>query len=139
MSTIASGTNFTAVNGGKFSDLLSAHNGKLFLKDVTKLTSAEISLSALPPNGEVPILHTHQQNEEIYIVVSGEGQFMVDGQIFPILEGSVIRVAPKGSRCVRNTSSTSPLTYICFQAAEGSLKQCGMGDCSVPEEKPQWN
>lgn len=138
MAALASGANFTAVNGGKFSDLLANNNGKLFLKDAAKLTSAEVSLSALPPNGEVPILHTHNQNEEIYIIINGEGQFMVDDQIFAITEGSVVRVAPAGSRCIRNTSSTAPLTYICFQAAEGSLKQSGMGDCAVPEAKPQW-
>ena len=138
MASLASGTTFTAINAGKFSDLLSAHKGKLFIKDLVQSTSAEVSLSVLPAGEGVPILHTHKENEEIYIVINGEGQYLVDGEIFPITEGSVIRVAPAGSRCIRNTSSEHPLTFICFQANAGSLKQCGMGDCEIPADKPQW-
>ena len=53
-------------------------------------------------------------------------------------EGTVIRVAPAGKRCIRNTCSKNPLTFICFQAKAGSLTQCGMGDCDVLQDKPQW-
>ena len=138
MAALASGANFTAVDGGKFSDLLANHKGKLFLKDLIKSTSSEISLSALPPKEGVPILHTHRANEEIYIVISGEGQYLVDGQVFPIKEGSVVRVAPEGKRCIRNTSAKDQLTFICFQAKAGSIGAVGMGDCEVPEQKPEW-
>ena len=138
MAALAEGENFTAINAGKFSDLLTAHKGKLFVKDLIKATSAEISLSALPAGEGVPILHTHKENEEIYIIVSGEGQYLVDGKIFQIQEGSVIRVAPAGVRCIRNTSTKDPLTFICFQAKAGSLSQFGMGDGNIPEEKPEW-
>ena len=138
MASLASGSNFTAVNAGKFSDLLSDHKGKLFLKDLVKSTCSEISLSALPPKERVPILHTHRANEEIYIVISGEGQYLVDGQVFPIKEGSVVRVAPEGKRCIRNTSATNQLTFICVQAKAGSIGPVGMGDCEVPEQKPEW-
>ena len=138
MESLASGANFTAINAGKFSDLVTAHKGKLFIKDLVKSTSAEASLSVLPAGEGVPILHTHKENEEIYIVINGEGQYLVDGQIFPITEGSVIRVAPAGSRCIRNTSTKNPLTFICFQAKAGSLNHCGMGDCEIPADKPQW-
>ena len=138
MATLASGTNFTAIDAGKLGDLLSNHKGKLFLKDLIKSTCSEISLSALPPKEGVPILHTHRANEEIYIVIDGEGQYLVDGQVFPIKEGSVVRVAPAGKRCIRNTSATKQLTFICIQAKEGSIGAVGMGDCDVPEEKPEW-
>ena len=138
MAALASGTNFTAINAGKFSGLLADHKGKLFLKDLINSTSSEISLSVLPPNEGVPILHTHRADEEIYIILNGEGQYLVDGQIFPIQEGSVVCVAPAGKRCIRNTSGTNQLTFICFQAKAGSIGPVGMGDCDVPEEKPQW-
>ena len=138
MATLAEGANFTAINAGKFADILTAHKGKLFLKDLIKSTGCDISLSALPPNGGVPILHAHKANEEIYIITSGEGQYLVDGQIFPITEGSVIRVAPAGQRCMRNTSSTSQMTYICIQVKAGSIGPVGMGDAEIPEAKPEW-
>ena len=138
MAALASGANFTAINAGKFNELLTNHKGKLFIKDLVKSTCSEISLSALPPKEGVPILHTHRANEEIYIVISGEGQYLVDGQVFPIKEGSVVRVAPEGKRCIRNTSAMDQLTFICFQEKAGSIGAVGMGDCEVPEEKPEW-
>ena len=138
MASLASGVNFTAVNAGKFSDLLADHKGKLFLKDLVKSTCSEISLSALPPKEGVPILHTHKANEEIYIVLSGEGQYLVDGQVFPIKEGSVVRVAPEGKRCIRNTSATKDLPFICIQGKAGSIGPVGMDDCDVLDTKPEW-
>ena len=138
MAALASGANFTAINAGKFSNLLKDHKGKLFIKDAIKSTAAEASLSVLPPGEGVPIIHTHKANEEIYIVLCGEGQYQVDGQQFAITEGSIVRVAPAGKRCIINTSKKDPLTFICFQAKAGSIGAVGMGDCDVLEEKPVW-
>lgn len=41
--------------------------------------------------------------------------------------GSLVRIAPAVSRCVRCTSA-EPLVYICIQAKEGSLEQYTMTD-----------
>ena len=139
MSALESGANFTAINAGKYSDLLQAHKGKLFIKDLVKSTSMEASLSALPPNEGVPIIHTHRANEEVYFILSGKGEYLCDGKVFPITEGSVVRVAPSGKRCIRNTSSSEALTFICAQAKAGSIGEVGLGDCDVAEEKPKWN
>jgi oxalate decarboxylase/phosphoglucose isomerase-like protein (cupin superfamily) len=38
----------------------------------------------------------------------------VDGKVFPIQEGSVVRVAPTGKRSVRN-NGTEPLVMLCVQ------------------------
>ena len=138
MAALAAGTNFTAINAGKFGDLLSNYKGKLFLKDLIKSTCSEISLSVLPPKEGVPIIHTHRANEEVYIILNGEGQYLVDGQVFPIKEGSVVRVAPEGKRCIRNTSATQQLPFICIQAKAGSIGPVGMGDCDVLDQKPEW-
>ena len=139
MSALESGANFTAINAGKFSDLLKAHKGKLFIKDLVKATSMEASLSVLPAGEGVPIIHTHRANEEVYFILGGKGEYLCDGKVFPITEGSVVRVAPAGKRCIRNTSTSEPLTFICVQAKAGSIGEVGLGDCDVAEEKPKWN
>jgi mannose-6-phosphate isomerase-like protein (cupin superfamily) len=92
--------------------------GKLFLQEVLALTGVEISLSVLPPGFSIPFLHRHRRNEEVYIFVSGRGQFQVDGQVFDIGEGSVVRVDPAGVRTCRNTGDV-PLTYLVVQAPAG--------------------
>ncbi len=123
------GKNFTATEIGSFERLDAysfthellpiAMEGKVFLKSILGLTSAEISFNKLPPNASMPFHHKHQRNEEIYLFIQGNGEFMIDDTIVPVSEGTVIRVAPEGVRCWRNVS-TEPLYYVVIQAAEGS-------------------
>lgn len=43
------------------------------LHDKLSLTGAEISINNLPAGKGVPFVHSHKQNEEIYVVLSGKG------------------------------------------------------------------
>lgn len=139
--------NYTAVNIGSL-DNLAEHKlvhpiskriieGKAFVKDVTKATGTEISFNVLPPNTELPYFHIHEQNEETYIILKGEGDFQVDDDCFPISEGSVIRVAPKGVRGMRNTSD-EPMVYIVIQSKENSLQQYTTDDGNRVEHTRKW-
>jgi mannose-6-phosphate isomerase-like protein (cupin superfamily) len=44
----------------------------------------------------------------------------VDGKTFDVAEGSIVRIATNGTRCIRNNSQQD-LYYICIQAKEKSL------------------
>jgi len=145
------GANFTATHLGPLDQLaryrytIPAHlpfagkqvRGKAFLKDVLALTGVEISMNTLPSGAGMPFLHKHREHEEVYLFLSGSGEFMVDGTVFPIAEGSVVRVATDGVRAYRNTGSTS-LQFIVLQVKEGSLA-VGTSDDGVALDKPvQW-
>ncbi len=108
--------------------------GKLFVKDAVGATSCEISFGTLPSGAAIPFFHSHKDNEENYIILSGSGKFQVDGDVFDIAEGSVIRVA---TNCDRNIKCTSaqPMTYICIQAKEGSLGNFTMTDAEITERE----
>jgi uncharacterized cupin superfamily protein len=79
------GNTFKAANMGLFKDLdeysytlpaLSMTvNGKIFLHELLGLTGSEISFNKLPPKKSMLFYHKHQQHEEVYIFLSGEGQF----------------------------------------------------------------
>jgi len=101
--------------------------GKIFLKDATQATGTEISLNSLPSKAELPDFHFHKKNEETYIILRGSGLFLVDDDSFPIEEGSVIRVAPEGKRCITNTSD-SEMLFICIQSKAGSLEEYTIDD-----------
>ncbi len=124
------GEKFTHVSAGD----LRAFEGKQFVKEATAATSCEISFGTLPSGAEVPFFHSHRNNEENYIILGGSGRFQVDDEVFDIAEGSVIRVA---TRCDRNMKCTSeqPMTYICIQAAEGSLVDYTAADADITERR----
>ena len=93
--------------------------------------------SSIPPHSEIPYFHIHTKDEETYIILKGSGYYQVDEDLFPISEGSVIRVAPQGVRGLCNTSD-EPMVYICIQAKENSLEEYTTEDGKRVEFKPKW-
>ena len=84
-----------------------------------------------------PFLHTHKTHEELYFFLSGEGEFQVDGKIFPIGEGSVVRVAPAGRRSVRNTGREA-LVMLCVQYKGGTFTAEDAADGVILNEPICW-
>jgi len=110
--------------------------GKVFTRDSLGLTGCEISLNLVKPGQGMPFLHAHRQNEEVYIVVAGNGLFHLDGQELDIVEGDVIRVAPSVARGYH--AGELGLHLICVQAKAGSLEQVTRGDGIRVETKASW-
>jgi mannose-6-phosphate isomerase-like protein (cupin superfamily) len=116
-------------------DFMGFH-GKYFLGRELGLTGCEVSLNRLPAGKGMPFVHSHKKNEELYIVLRGSGIFFVDGEEFPIQEGSVIRVAPAGERAWK--AGEEDLYFICIQAEAGSLSQATLEDGVRLETKTSW-
>lgn len=142
------GDNFAVTDVGEFSELHQyvfehhkkgvAIEGKIFFKQLLSLTSAEISLNTLPPKFSIPFYHKHKLNEEIYIFVRGIGEFQVDEQVFSVSEGTVVRVAPSGERCLRNISDVEGLSYIVVQSQVNSLSDSTIADGVGVPKKVSW-
>ena len=74
--------------------------------------------------------------KELYIVLAGSGTFFVDGEEFPVREGSLVRVAPQGERTWK--AGDEDLYFICIQAEAGSLSQATLEDGSRLPAKASW-
>jgi len=121
--TIESGANFCAISVGKLSELCGYElplapgvtiPGKVFGGQAAGATGGEFSFQVFQPGQESGFLHTHKCHEELYFFLSGQGEYQVDGTVFPVGEGSVVRVSPCGRRSVRNSGS-EPLLMLCVQ------------------------
>lgn len=143
---IATGAHFSAVSTGSFSELNEyvlpvapgmEIQGKVFMGQALQTTGAEISFQSFAPGKETGFLHTHQTHEELYIFVSGKGEFQVDGKVFPVAEGSVVRVAPEGRRSVRN-NGTEPLVMICVQYKANAFTAQDATDGQILQEPVKW-
>lgn len=63
-----------------------------------------IDLSVLPPGADIG-RHTHAtDNEELYVIVSGHGRMLLDGEEFDVGPGDVVLNRPGGTHALRNTS-----------------------------------
>ena len=139
--------NFTAAKLGDFTQLNQytfTHDllpfgveGKKFLKEDLALTGMEVSLNKMPPGAGMPFYHKHQENEELYLFIRGQGQFQVDGETIEVAEGTAIRVAPGGVRAWRN-HSREDLYYIVIQAKANTIKGPSISDGIVVKDEVRW-
>lgn len=123
-------TNYTTTELGKLDELIKLENGKTFLHDTLKLTSCEISVNTVAKGFKVPFNHKHKQNEEVYIVLKGNGIITVDRTPIEIKEGSAVKILPDAARTIENTGENE-FQFICIQAKENSLEQFGLGDAEL--------
>lgn len=146
--TAKTGQNFAVTDLGQFSQLRQfifeapeasiKLEGKVFLKQILDLSSAEISFNNLPPKTSVPFYHKHRLNEEIYVFVQGEGEFQVDDCVFSVSEGTVVRVDSEGERCIRNTSDSKDLCWIVIQSRVGSYPDHTIQDGFGVQKRVSW-
>lgn len=143
---VKEGANFTATSIGSLNDLGEFKYlhpagievpGKVFVGDALQCTGTEVSFQVMPVGQGVAFLHTHKENEELYVVLKGSGEYQVDGTIFPITEGSLVRVSPQGKRSWRNTG-TEPMVMMVVQSKQGSLKNLGIVDGARVDEEVKW-
>lgn len=111
--------------------------GKVFLSELLGTTGAEISLNRLEAGDSYQFLHRHRTHEEIYVIVSGRGDFLIDGEQIAVQEGSAIRMAPHAVRTVRASADES-LCYLCIQAVDGTLKSRTVTDGELVSGEVIW-
>lgn len=142
----ASAANFTAINLGWLKELgdyvlkLSPEiniPGKVFGGSALQTTGSDFSFQLFQPGTETGFLHTHKTHEELYFFLSGNGEFQVDGHVFPISEGSVVRVAPEGKRSIRN-NGTEPLIMLCVQYKGNTFTEEDAKDGNLLNETVKW-
>ena len=95
------------------------------LHDILALTGAEVSINTMPAGTEVPFLHSHKENEEIYFIVSGKGYMEIDGEKVPLEAGDWMRVSPEAKRRLH---ADTDMTSVCIQTKAGSLGHWTMTD-----------
>ena len=124
-----SGKNFTAVHVGQLSDI----------KNYELHMGPDISFQSLALGQDSGFLHTHKSHEELYFILKGTGEYQVDGEIFNVSEGSIVRVAPTGKRALKNTGADEML-MLCIQYKADSFGEndSPAGDGVILNEPLKW-
>lgn len=146
--TVKNGKNYAAVSVGKMSEIIEHElpmgpdftlKGKVFVGQSVGTTGSELSFQTLVPGQDSGFLHTHKTHEELYIILKGEGQYQVDGEIFPVSEGTIVRVSPDGKRALKNTGSEN-LTMFCIQYKANGFTEADspMEDGVILNDELKW-
>ena len=100
------------------------------LHDLLSLTGAEISINTLPAKANVPFIHSHKENEEIYGIIDGSGKAIIDDETIELKAGDWLKVSPQAKRQFF-ASDNSSITYICIQVKENSLSAYTANDAII--------
>jgi mannose-6-phosphate isomerase-like protein (cupin superfamily) len=65
-----------------------------FAREPLGLEKSGLSHFRLAPGFRIPFGHTHSEQEEIYVVVSGSGRIRLDGEVLDLEQWDAVRIAP---------------------------------------------
>lgn len=124
----------TTKNGGtimaNFNKVSVASDTRTELHDKLSLTGAEISINNLPAGANVPFVHAHKNNEEIYAILTGKGKAVIDGETVELVAGDWIRISPAAKRQFFASEDTA-ISFICIQVKEHSLESFTKDDAVI--------
>ncbi len=97
----------------KLEDLERCHDGEGVLKHVGLFSDEELitnirflNYTVLPPDTTIG-MHKHGEDEEIYIILEGNGVMTVDGEDKDVTNGDIIVNKPHGTHGLVNNSDSN--------------------------------
>ena len=107
-------TNYAKTNIG--------NEGRVELHETLSLTGAEISINNLPAGANVPFVHSHKTNEEVYGILLGREKVIIDGEEITLTAGDWIRISPSAKRQFFAAEDVR-ISFVCVQTKENSLEK----------------
>jgi len=101
----------------------------LLVMDRSQAEAAEAFLVVLEPK-EAPPLHVHDDTEQVFYVVRGEGTLYIgagDAERFPVKRGDLVRIPPHTQHRIR-ASAKDRLVYLSVDCFPGGR----------PKDEPTW-
>jgi uncharacterized cupin superfamily protein len=89
------------------------------------VTAFGVNAVVLPPSWVTP-RHTHERQEELYLVLEGEIEFDLEGDRHTLGPGGLVKVDPGTMRALRNTSDSAEATYFAVGGADGYVGRDGV-------------
>jgi oxalate decarboxylase/phosphoglucose isomerase-like protein (cupin superfamily) len=75
-------------------------------KEGAKNLGGLFGIRPVPVPGEKPALHYHQNRESIIVILTGEGEELLDGEVIPVKAGDVIYIRPLAKHVLVNKGQT---------------------------------
>lgn len=94
-------------------------------KDHVQAQHCSVCLIRIQPGQRVKPAHSHPNGEEVVYIIRGTGRALVDGEVTPIREGSLV-LFPQGKHHMLHNTGAEEMKVICFFAPATSLENYQM-------------
>ena len=84
---------------------------ELMHPDHHPVTRQSLAEATIPP-GVTTRLHYHQQSEELYYVIAGQGLMTLATEQFDVKDGDTVCIPPQTHHCIKNTGEQD-LRILC--------------------------
>ena len=71
-----------------------------FAREALESEQLGFSYQRLAPGFRMPFGHRHEAQEEIYVLVGGNGRIKLDDDVLELRQWDVVRIAPETMRCL---------------------------------------
>jgi mannose-6-phosphate isomerase-like protein (cupin superfamily) len=94
-----------------------------FLMDAGDLGSRNLSVTwvDVPPGGEQRA-HSHEESEQVYVIVRGRGRMQVAGDVEEVGEGDLVFIPPATDHGIVNDGD-EPLAYVSAASPPVSMEE----------------
>ena len=89
------------------------------------ITGFGVNAIVLPPSWVTP-RHSHERQQELYLVLDGEIEFDLGDAKHTVGRGGLVKVDPGTMRSLRNTSASAEATYFAVGGADGYVGRDGV-------------
>ena len=97
-----------------------------FAREPLDLQHSGVTYLRLAPGERMPFGHTHKEQEEVYVVVSGTGRVKLDDEILELRQWDAVRIAPATMRNLE--AGTDGIEVLLFGAPNA-----GFGDAEMAQ------
>jgi quercetin dioxygenase-like cupin family protein len=95
-----------------------------FAHDDLEAAATGLSYQRLEPDARMPFGHSHREQEEIYVVLSGSGRVKLDDEVVELAPLDAVRIAAPTMRAVE--AGPEGIEYVVFGAPRGEKNDAEM-------------
>ncbi len=109
-----------------------------WLKDPLELSGVGISTFNLPAGKGYTYIHSHEEQEEIYIILSGKGVIMLKDELVDLTAGDFVRVSPPVRRALKADNEVSMAGIIVGGVAKVDYSRYKGSSSLIDDGIPDW-
>jgi uncharacterized cupin superfamily protein len=109
-----------------------------WLKDPLELSGVGISTFNLPAGKGYTYMHSHEEQEEIYIILSGIGVIMLKDELVDLTAGDFVRVSPPVRRALKADNEVSMAGIIVGGVAKVDYSRYKGSSSLIDDGIPDW-
>ena len=109
-----------------------------WLKDPLELSGVGISTFNLPAGKGYTYMHSHEEQEEIYIILSGKGVIMLKDELVDLTAGDFVRVSPPVRRALKADNEVSMAGIIVGGVSKVGYSRYKGSSSLIDDGIPDW-